>query len=135
MTANHTVSTNGVEIVAAVDISAGEELTFPYSHSPSRARLLTSFGFDSAPSASLMAADVPQRDEQWLAGHGCSGDSLRRIDFHLLKDPASGAKLGLSESGVRGALRCIRLQVYTLKEAELAISEFWSDLPGVDGSC
>ena len=43
---NHTISANGAELVAAVDLEAGEELTFPYSHSPSRARLLTSFGFD-----------------------------------------------------------------------------------------
>lgn len=70
-----------------------------------------------------MAADVPQRDMQWLADHGCSGDALRRIDFFLLKDPSSGAKLGLSERSVREALRCIRLQVYTTKDAELAISE------------
>lgn len=120
---NHTISANGAELVAAVDLEAGEELTFPYSHSPSRARLLTSFGFDAAPSASLMASDVPQRDTNWLAERGCSGDALRRIDLHLLKDPSSGAKLGLTESGVREALRCIRLQVYTTKEAELAISE------------
>ena len=100
-----------------------EELTFPYSHSPSRARLLTSFGFDAAPSASLMASDVPQRDANWLAERGCSGDALRRIELHLVKDPSSGAKLGLTERGVREALRCIRLQVFTSEEAELAISE------------
>lgn len=123
LTVNHTISDGGAQLVAAVDIEVGEELTFPYSHSPSRARLLTSFGFDAAPSASLMATDVPQRDTKWLAERGCSGDSLRRIDFQLVKDPASGAKLGLTESGVREALRCIRLQVYTTKEADLAISE------------
>ena len=121
---NHTISaTGGAVLVAAEDVEVGEELTFPYSHSPSRARLLTSFGFDTAASASLMASDVPQRDAKWLAERGCSGDALRRIEFDLVKDPSSGAKLGLTESGVREALRCIRLQVFTSEEAELAISE------------
>ena len=122
MTVNHTVSVDGAKLVAAMDIEAGEELTFPYSHSPSRARLLTSFGFDVAPSVSLMASDLPQRDADWLATQGCSSDALRRIEFHLLKDPSSGAKLGMTEHGVREALRCIRLQVYTTEEAELAMS-------------
>ena len=61
-------------MVAIRDLAAGEELTWEYQASPSRARLLTSFGFGShrdAPAASLASKDLPARDAAWMyAGFG-----------------------------------------------------------------
>ena len=55
-------------------VTKGEEITFPYVESPSKARLLTSFGFmDGAPAASLAANDLPVRDVEWLRMNGCIG--------------------------------------------------------------
>jgi hypothetical protein len=43
-------------------MAAGEQLTFPYLQSPSRARLLTSFGFvaSDTPAASLLSAGLDE---------------------------------------------------------------------------
>lgn len=103
-------------VVAARDIAAGEELTWEYLAAPSRARLLTSFGFGSArdaPAASLAAKDLPDRDWAWLAKQGCG--RVARTD---LETDAHG-KVGSAE--VREALRCIRLRLYTPEEAVWAV--------------
>lgn len=53
--AYHQSFPNKAVAVAARDLKAGEEITFPYVESPSKARLLTSFGFtEGAPAASLV---------------------------------------------------------------------------------
>lgn len=108
--------------VAATDMKAGDEITFPYVESPSKARLLTSFGFaEGAPSASLAANDLPQRDRQWLAENGCSGTA--RTDLYV------NSKGKLTNAALRQALRCIRLRLYTPEEAQ------WSlDSGHIDGT-
>merc|ERR1719174_1097256 len=86
-------------VVAARNLSAGEEITFIYVASPSKARLLTSFGFmQGAPSASLLAAGLPARDPSFLRQHGCAG--AERTDLWVGDDGA------MSERGVRDALKC-----------------------------
>ena len=100
--------------VAAKDMKAGDEITFPYVESPSKARLLTSFGFAAgAPSASLAANQLPERDPQWLADNGCSGTT--RTDLYV------NAKGKLTNAALRQALRCIRLKLYTPEEAQWSI--------------
>lgn len=76
-------------LVARRDLSAGEELTYEYHQTPSRARMLSSFGFatDNMPSASLAANGLPERDPQWLALHGCV-PPLRTDLFLQVRPPA-----------------------------------------------
>jgi hypothetical protein len=109
-------------VIAERNIAAGEQLTFPYVKSPSKARLLTSFGFASGPAASLVAADLPQRDTAWLARHGCEGEALGRTDLHLQAAAEGGGAPTLTEPAVRDALRCVRLQLYLPHESAHALS-------------
>ena len=111
------------EVTAYRDISAGEELTYPYSESPSKARLLTSFGFvHGAPAASLGAAELPEGDAKWLARHGC----LHPARTDLFLEEGSGE---LTQAGAREAVRCIRLRLYTREEAEWALNKGHLDAP------
>ena len=56
------------------DVPAGAELHFPYVESPSKARMLLSFGFAAGiPDASLVASDLPPRDPAFLRRVGCDG--------------------------------------------------------------
>ena len=74
---SHTVT---LACMASLSNLQGDELTWEYLASPSRARLLTSFGFggpSDAPAASLAAKDLPARDASWLKRHGC--DHVARV--------------------------------------------------------
>ena len=119
------------EVTAARDLAIGDELTFPYSESPSHARMLTSFGFaHGAPAASLAAAQLPERDAAWLAQHGCGRPP--RTDLFL--EEGSGA---LTDEALRAALRCIRLRLYDADEAEWALEAGhldapWGGAPGLE---
>ena len=111
------------EVTAARDLAVGDELTYPYSESPSRARMLTSFGFaHGAPAASLASAQLPERDAAWLAQHSC--DRPPRTDLYL--DETSGV---LTDGALRAALRCIRLRLYSADEAEWALQADYLDAP------
>ena len=113
--ARHDSYADRAVIVAARPLAAGDELSFTYTRSPSKARLLTSFGFSAgAPAASLAATDLPSRDPAWLARQGCP-ETAPRTDLHLDSDGR------LSESSMREALRCIRLRLYSPAEAALAL--------------
>jgi hypothetical protein len=114
-------------VVASRNMAAGEEVAFLYAESPSRARLLTSFGFTGdAPAASLVANDLPAYDAVFLAKHGCAGPV--RISLDLERDGR------LLPSTMLKVLRCVRLRKYTPAEAALAIEtgrleQPWADLP------
>lgn len=91
--------------------------------------MLTSFGFsDGAPSASLAAAELPERDDTWLRSHGCVGPT--RTDLRL--DQTTGE---LSQAALRAAVRCIRLQLYEPDESAWALEVGHFDAPwgGVRG--
>ena len=132
----HETEGGSAVIVAAQDIRAGDELTWPYMSSPSKARLLTSFGFSDGPSASLAAAELPPRDRGWLAARGCQGTALERTDLELRRGPGEESELApLTEDDLRTALRCVRLQVYEPRQAEHALvsgyfDRAWSDVAG-----
>ena len=130
------------ELVAQRDLAEGDELTYLYTETPSKARMLTSFGFTAGmPSASLAAAQLPERDATWLSEHGCGGPP--RTDLYL--DAAGGKpppptpppmpdgsaaprapprppSLALSDAALKEAVRCVRLRLYTPEEATWAIS-------------
>jgi len=120
--AYHVTHPDKAVVVASRDLKAGEELTFEYLASPSRARLLTSFGFETgAPALSLAANDLEHRDEAWLERYGCS--AVPRVDLEPNTDGT------LDDNLLRAALRCIRLRLYTVKEAEWAESTGHLDAP------
>jgi hypothetical protein len=99
------------EVRALRDLRQGEEVTYSYSDSPSKARMLTSFGFEAgAPSASLAAAELPQRGAWQLAQHGCT--SLPRTDLRI-EEPTGM----LTSAALREAVRCIRVRLYEEEEA------------------
>lgn len=111
----------GRSVVSKRQLNPGDEITFSYAESPSRARLLTSFGFvGDAPAASLVAKDLPTRDPVFLDQNGCAG--FNRIDLELeSKRLAKGTMLK--------ALRCVRLHVYSPEEAAIAVETGRLDLP------
>lgn len=129
------------QITALRDLHPGDEITYAYSESPSKARMLTSFGFSGgAPSASLGADDLPEREIEWLAAHGCAGPA--RTDLVLeevLEDreeqPASNAPnaasggRSLTDAALRAAVRCIRLRLYEPEEAAWALESGHLDAP------
>lgn len=111
---DHKSTADAHTVIAQRRLRPGDELTFPYVASPSKARLLTSFGFDQgAPSLSLLADGLPKRDEAWLQSHGCAGPRLTELfvetDGHV------------SEDGMRQALKCVRLKLFEPAEAAFAI--------------
>ena len=110
------------EVTALRDLEAGEELTYTYSESPSKARMLTSFGFsEGAPHASLAASELPARDAAFLAAHGCVG--APRTDLYLSSPPPPApALLVLTPTATREAIRCIRLRLYEPEEAAWAVT-------------
>lgn len=102
--------------VATRTLSADEQLAFAYVESPSRARLLSSFGFEQgAPAASLAAHGLPNRDQSFLVQERCAGEV--RTDLFLDSESRE-----LTEEAMRDALRCIRLKVYSPAEATAALS-------------
>ena len=122
-------------VIATRDIAAGEELTWQYLLPSSRAILRTSFGFGTpadAPAASLAATDLPHREALWLQLHGC--DPVASTDLEL------NGKGVMDDDGIRKALRCIRLRLYSAEEAEWALSNQhldmpWAGDPVTDGAC
>lgn len=112
-------------IVAERDLPEGTELVYPYSESPSKARLLTSFGFtEGAASATLAATQLPERDASFMAAHGCHGKGAPRTDLDL--EP--GATV-IGQANLRDAVRCIRLALYTPEEASWALKSGHLDGP------
>lgn len=103
------------EVVAERDLPQGTEVVYPYSESPSKARLLTSFGFsEGAASASLAASELPERDSAFLEANGCKGSA--RTDLVM----ADGEET-LGDDALQWAVRCIRLALYEPEEAEWAL--------------
>ena len=112
-------------IVAERDLPEGTELVYPYSESPSKARLLTSFGFtEGAASATLAATQLPERDASFMAAQGCHGKGAPRTDLDL--EP--GATV-IGQANLRDAVRCIRLALYTPEEASWALKSGHLDGP------
>lgn len=103
---------HGMVMTATKDLEAGDELTWEYVASPSRARLLTSFGFGAveegkprvAPAASIAAKDLPTRDANWLESVSCP--TVARTDLEVDEEGQ------LDDHGLRDAIRCIRLRLY-----------------------
>ncbi|KAL1515225.1 hypothetical protein AB1Y20_001860 [Prymnesium parvum] len=100
------------QLLAAAPLRAGEELTIEYVQPSSRALLLLTFGIDAtlAPAAAFGArlpaarpAEGCERAPPWLA-------------LHLLPSAA------LDVPRLAGALRCVRLGLYSAAEAQLALA-------------
>ena len=70
-------------MVAKRDLQPGEEVTYEYVESPSRARLLTAYGFEGdAPDASIAADGVHYGDGSGDA-IGCPSGAAPRIELRL----------------------------------------------------
>ena len=113
------------KLVTRRDLEPGDEITYEYQETPSRARMLSSFGFgDGVPSATLAASGLPERDAAWLAEHGCEAGRLRTElwlqaldETELIRD----GRTRLSDAALREAVRCMRLSLYEPEEAEWAL--------------
>ena len=114
------VAEEGHAVVALPEgLDAGHEILWPYSESPSRARFLTSWGFDGAglPAASIAANQLPRRDPAFLKANGCHGSATAELE---VARSASGG-LELPDAALSAALRCVRLRLYSPAEAALAL--------------
>jgi hypothetical protein len=134
------------ELVAARDLAAGDEVTFSYSESASKARMITSFGFtEGSPSAVLAAAELPEREASWLSSVGCAHKARTELNLDTADDnddddaaeqrlppgapPPPPKTPTLSDEALRDAIRCIRLRLYTPVEARWALSNGHLDAP------
>ena len=112
-----------VEVVAKRDLQPGEEVTYEYVESPSRARLLTAYGFEGdAPDASLAADGVHYGDGSGDA-IGCPSGAAPRIELRL---DGSGK---LSGAALRAATKCVRYRLYSAEEAAWALRSGHLDAP------
>ena len=120
-------------LVAQHDLQEGDELTYEYQATPSRARMLTSFGFGNGlPSATIAANGLPQRDADWLAKHHCGAGRLRTELWLQARDEAElhrDGKTRLTEAALRESVRCVRLSLYEAEEAEWALRHEHLDAP------
>lgn len=120
-------------LIAQRDLRAGEELTFEYVSEPSRARMLSSFGFDDgSPSVTLAANGLPERDPEWFAQHQCVAGRVRTELWLQAFDEVemqSRGRMRLSEGALRESVRCVRLSLYTPGEAEWALLHGHLDAP------
>ena len=111
------------EVVAKRDLLPGDEVTYEYVESPSRARLLTSFGHEmGAPDASLAAEGLPDGDGSGDA-IGCPSDATPRTELRL------DSRGKLSGAALRAATKCVRLRLYSREEAAWALQSGHFDAP------
>lgn len=117
---------DGLTLLAARDLSAGEELVHPYGEPASAARLLLSFGIVTAdaPAAALEVEGMPDAEvgEAFLRRHGCAGTP------HVALRSAEPNEVDLI-----AGVRCLRLRLYSPEEADWAVGSGHLDATRLDG--
>jgi hypothetical protein len=131
-----------VKLLAARDLRAGEELTYPYGEPSASVSLLLSFGIDedSGPAVALpieglepweddgedsggayssAPADQSRATLEALVRHGCTGP------LHIplsAPSPLAADSARADEASLRAALLCVRLRMYSPAETAWALA-------------
>lgn len=120
---------DGLTLLAARDLAAGEELRHPYGEPSTKARLLLSFGIRTA-DAPVVALEVnglpPAWDRSRLRQQGCHGEDPE----HVLLRQADGVML--NENELRAGVHCLRLRLYSRAEAAWALASGYMDQPWLE---
>jgi hypothetical protein len=112
-------------------IKKGEEITMMYSASPSKARMLTSFGFwEAIPAATLLTGELPKFDTQDHSSeshpaYGKNGCPRQIKTFSISMDEKT--YIPTIETLAKD-VRCLRLHLYSNAEAKLALSQGFPSL-------